>query len=71
MIRIEIETTVASGNYTANAYQEGEPHIIATSASAARLTALSGCLTALAANVTGDLTLHPIAIVTPRVANTV
>jgi hypothetical protein len=71
MIRIELEDTVASGNYTANAYNEGEPHVIATASHGTRLTALANCLTALSTHVLGNLTLQPFMVVQPRLANTI
>ncbi len=71
MIRIEIEDTVASGNYTATAYQEGEVAAITSASHATRLTALANCLTALSTNVAGDLTKEPLTIVKPRPRNVV
>lgn len=70
MIRIEVESTVPSGNYTATAYQEGQNGVLCSAAHGTRLTAIANCLTALAAlpgeQIDGDLELQPITIVTPR-----
>lgn len=71
MIRIEIEDTVASGDFTATAYQEGEMSALTSASHATRLTALSTCMTQLAALPVDDLELQPITIVTPRAKNVV
>lgn len=71
MIRIEVESTVASGDYTANAYREGEIGLLASAAHATRQTAIANVLTALGAHPTGDLRTEPISIVTPRPRNVV
>ncbi len=69
MIRIELEDTVASGNYTATAYQEGEVAAITSASHGTRLTALANCLTALSTNIAGDLTKQPFMVVMPRPRN--
>lgn len=66
MIRIEVEDTVASGNYTATAYQEGEMSAIASASHATRQTAINNCVTALGTTVDGDLRTQPYQVVTPR-----
>lgn len=66
MIRIEVEDTVASGNFTATAYQEGEVSPLCTDNNATRLTAIANVFTKLAALPVDDLELQPITIVTPR-----
>lgn len=71
MIRVEVESTVPSGNFTATAYQEGEMSALASAAHATRLTAIANCLTAVAALAVDDLELQPITIVTPRPRNVV
>lgn len=71
MIRVEVEDTVPSGNYTATAYQEGEMSALCSAAHGTRLTAIANCFTALAALAIDDLELQPITIVTPRKPNVV